>query len=134
MSSPFDAASAGHESRFCDFAEIQDSPEFRSLKSLHHRFVFPVTVAALGGYGAYITLAAFAHSFMSITVLGNITMGLVLGFLQIIMTFVVTLTYVAYANRVLDPRSSRLRADLPVVHYVPATQSFVRSDIAEDVR
>ncbi|MDV7090501.1 DUF485 domain-containing protein [Rhodococcus opacus] len=126
MASPLDA-SAASEAQICDFVRLQSSSEFQALKSRHRRFVFPVAVVALACYGTYISLAAFAHSFMSITVFGNITIGLILGFLQIVMTFAVTLAYVAYANRVLDPPAARLRAETE-------TDSRDRDGFVEGVR
>ncbi len=95
-----------------DYQKIQNSVEFRTLKSRQRRFVFPVTVAALLWYCGYVLLAAFAESFMAARVFGNITMGIVLGLLQIVTTFVVAIAYVRYSNRVLDPGVARLRASV----------------------
>jgi uncharacterized membrane protein (DUF485 family) len=95
-----------------DYQKVQSSTDFRTLKSRHRRFVFPVTVAALLWYCGYVLLAAFAESFMATRVLGNVTMGIVLGLLQIVTTFVVAIAYVRYANRVLDTGVARLRASV----------------------
>ncbi|GCB52850.1 DUF485 domain-containing protein [Streptomyces sp. NL15-2K] len=99
-----------------DYQEAQNSVQFRTLKSRHRRFVLPVTAVALVWYGGYTALAVSAESFMSIKVLGNVTMGIVLGLLQIVTTFLVTLAYVAYANQKLDPAIARLRAEAEVTH------------------
>ena len=63
----------------------------------------------LAWYGLYMYLAAYAHDFMSIRVFGNITSGLLFGLLQFVTTFIITLLYVSYANRVLDPAAEKLR-------------------------
>ena len=49
---------------------------------------------------------------MSQRIVGNINVGLVLGLLQFVTTFAVTWAYVRYADRVLDPRSSRIRDEM----------------------
>ncbi len=54
-------------------------------------------------------VAAYASGFMGTKVFGNITIGLVLGLLQFVSTFVITGLYVRYAGRVLDPASARIR-------------------------
>ena len=40
---------------------------------------------------------------------GNITVGLVLGLLQFVSTFVITTSYVRFAGRVIDPAATRIR-------------------------
>ena len=92
-----------------DFLSVQNSPEFQQLKRKQRRFIFPVAIAFLAWYGLYMYLAAYAHDFMSIRVSGNITTGLVFGVLQFVSTFLITLVYVSYANRVLDPAAEKLR-------------------------
>ena len=54
-------------------------------------------------------LAAYAPGFMGRPVVGNINIGLILGLLQFVTTFVITALYIRYAERVLDPASSRIR-------------------------
>jgi uncharacterized membrane protein (DUF485 family) len=101
-----DAALARHYARY---AAIDDSPEFRELRSKYRRFVFPVTLGALVFYFAYAILAAYAPGFMGETITGNINVGLVFGFLQFAMVFGVTTLYVRYARRTLDPAAEAIR-------------------------
>jgi uncharacterized membrane protein (DUF485 family) len=54
-------------------------------------------------------VASYARDFMAIKVLGNINVGLVIGLLQFVSTFLITTLYVNYANRHLDPAAARLR-------------------------
>lgn len=98
-----------------DYRNVQRSVPFRALKSRHQKFVFPVTLVALLWYSGYVLLAAFAEPFMAARVFGNVTMGLVLGLLQIVTTFVIAIAYVMYANRVLDPAVTRVRAEFEAV-------------------
>ena len=57
-------------------------------------------------------LAAYAADFMGTKLFGNINVGLVLGLLQFVTTFVVTSPYVRYADRILDPRSAKIREEM----------------------
>ena len=57
-------------------------------------------------------LSSFAPAFMSQRLWGDVTVGLVFGLGQFVTTFVITMTYVAYANRRLDQLAEELRDDL----------------------
>jgi uncharacterized membrane protein (DUF485 family) len=92
-----------------DFAAIHDSPEFAALRSRFRRFVFPVTALFFLWYLAYVLLAAYARDFMSQRLFGLVTVGLVLGLLQFVSTAAITVAYVRYARRHLDPRVAAIR-------------------------
>lgn len=85
------------------------SAEFATLRMRLRGFVFPMTVFFLSWYFLYVLLAAFAPHFMAIKVVGNVNVGLIFGFLQFVSTFAITTIYVRFANRFLDPISSRIR-------------------------
>ena len=89
---------------------VQASPEFRALRRRLRRFVFPMSALFLGWYLTYVLLASYAKPFMATKVAGNITVGLVLGLLQFVSTFVITTLYVRFANKHLDPAAERIRA------------------------
>ena len=91
------------------YQEVQASPEFADLRRRLRVFVFPVTAAFLAWYLLYVLLATFAPDFMSTKLIGDITVGLVIGLLQFVTTFAVTTIYVRYANHHLDPAAARLR-------------------------
>ncbi|HET8641927.1 MAG TPA: DUF485 domain-containing protein [Pseudonocardiaceae bacterium] len=95
-----------------DWSEVQSSAEFVELRRRLRRFVFPMTAAFLAWYLLYVLLATYARGFMSQKLFGNINIGLVLGLLQFVSTFLITWLYVRYANRRLDPLAEQLRADL----------------------
>ena len=82
---------------------------FTELRRTHRSFVFPMTVAFLVWYFAYVLLADYAHGFMSIKLIGNINVGLVLGLLQFVSTFAITAAYVRFANKKLDPQAEAIR-------------------------
>lgn len=95
-----------------DWKQVQDGPEFRELRKRLRNFVFPMTGLFLVWYLLYVVLADYAHGFMSTKLVGNINVGLVLGLLQFVSTFVITGLYVRFANRRLDPISDKIRADV----------------------
>ncbi|MFR9729126.1 DUF485 domain-containing protein [Saccharopolyspora sp. MS10] len=94
------------------WAEAQRSPEFAALRRRLRNFVFPVSAVFLVWYLIYVLLADYAHGFMSIKLVGNINVGLVLGLLQFVSTFLITTLYVRYANRNLDPVAEQIRERL----------------------
>ncbi|WP_394250135.1 DUF485 domain-containing protein [Arthrobacter pityocampae] len=95
-----------------DFTEVQQTEQFRELRKRHRSFVFPMAVFFLLWYFAYVLLADYAHDFMATPVVGNINIGIVLGLLQFVSTFAITMWYVSYANRRLDPIAANLRHEL----------------------
>jgi uncharacterized membrane protein (DUF485 family) len=95
-----------------DWKQVQDSPEFALLRRRLRTFVFPMTVLFLAWYLLYVLLADYAHGFMSMKLFGNINVGLIIGLLQFVSTFVITGLYVRYANRELDPIADKLRGEI----------------------
>lgn len=95
-----------------DYITIEQSPTFTKLKKRHRSFVFPLAVAFLLWYFAYVLLADYAHDFMSTPVWGNINVGLILGLSQFVTTFAITTWYVSYANKRLDPLAQEIRTEL----------------------
>ena len=103
-----DLADNGH----LDFQAVQTTAQFQELRRTHRSFVFPWTVVFLVWYFLYVILAAYFPEFMSIKMWGNINLGIVIGLLQFVSTFVITGLYVRFADRRLDPLAAQLRADL----------------------
>ena len=95
-----------------DFKEVQSTEQFQELRTRHRSFVFPLSIAFLLWYFAYVLLADYAVGFMSIKVWGNINVGLILGLLQFVSTFAITGWYVSYSNRKLDPIASAIRQEI----------------------
>ncbi|PPK66304.1 DUF485 domain-containing protein [Actinokineospora auranticolor] len=89
--------------------EVHASAEFVELRRRLRRFVFPMTVLFLVWYLVYVLLADYAHGFMATRLVGNLNVGLLLGLLQFVSTFVITSRYVRYADRKLDPLATRIR-------------------------
>lgn len=102
--------SASHDD--VDYIAVEESEPFQRLKRSQRSFVFPLAIAFLLWYFAYVLLSSFAGEFMSQRVWGAITVGLLLGLGQFVTTFAITMGYVAYANKKLDPQSKAIREDL----------------------
>jgi uncharacterized membrane protein (DUF485 family) len=94
------------------YTEIQRSERFQELKRRHRSIAFPLAAIFLAWYFLYVLLADYAHDFMSHKLTGNITVGLVMGLLQFVSTFVITAVYVRFANKHLDPVAMELRDKL----------------------
>lgn len=109
-----DAAASSHDAPASpvDFTEVQQTEQFKELRKRHRSFVFPMAVIFLLWYFLYVLLADYAHEFMATPVWGNINIGLILGLLQFVSTFGITMWYVSYANRRLDPIAANLRHEL----------------------
>ena len=99
----------GHHPSAESWTTAHASAEFAVLRKRLRGFVFPMTAFFLAWYFAYVLLAAFAPDVMAIKMIGNINVGLIFGLLQFASTFAITTMYVRYANRNLDPASSRIR-------------------------
>ena len=91
------------------WVDVQASDDFAELKHRLRKFVFPVSGLFLAWYLLYVLLADYAHDFMSTKVIGNINVGLIIGLLQFVSTFVITTVYVRFANKHIDPAAEQLR-------------------------
>lgn len=94
-----------------DYEKFQAKPEFQAYKSRFRRFVFPLTAAFMLWFLLFVLLGAYAHDFMARPLLG-MNVGLWLGLSQFATTFAITMWYVSFANKKLDPATEALRAEL----------------------
>ncbi|HLP23864.1 MAG TPA: DUF485 domain-containing protein [Microbacteriaceae bacterium] len=92
-----------------DFGAIQESGTFQELRRKQRGFVFPVLIVCMVWYFGYVLLAAYAKDFMGTPLIGSFNVGLLLGLLQVVTTFAVTMWYVSFANRELDPIAAEIR-------------------------
>lgn len=97
------------------YVVMQHSPDFIDLKSRYRRFSFPMTVAFLAWYFAFVLCAVFAPEWMATPVWGNINIGIIFGLLQFVSTGIITVVYVRYASKQLDPRAMVIRAEFEQV-------------------
>ncbi len=94
------------------YLQVQTSAEFAGLRRALRTFVFPTTVAFLVWYGLYVVLSAYARSFMSHKVAGNVNVALIFGLLQFASTFLIAWAYARYAGRRLDPVAGKIRDEI----------------------
>jgi uncharacterized membrane protein (DUF485 family) len=59
-------------------------------------------------YFLYVLLSVYAKEFMGTRVIGNITWGLILGLLQFVTTFAITMYYARWADREFDTGAEAL--------------------------
>lgn len=102
-------SSTGERSTGTVYEQMQATPEFADLRSRLRRFIFPMSALFLAWYLLYVVLASYAPEFMAIKVVGNINVGLIIGLLQFVSTFVITTLYVRFANKHIDPAAEALR-------------------------
>lgn len=93
------------------YLAAQEAPDFQDLRQRYRGWVLPVAAGALVWYFLYVALAAYAPGFMGRPVLGNINIGLIAGLLQFVTTFGITALYIRFADRTLDPVSTRVREE-----------------------
>ena len=105
----FDGGSPTHTPEEARYVDMQQNPEFQDLRRRYRGWVIPVAIGSLVWYFLYVALAAYAPGFMGAKLFGNINVGLIAGLLQFVSTFGVTAMYIRFADRTLDPVSSRLR-------------------------
>ncbi|MBZ8176326.1 DUF485 domain-containing protein [Corynebacterium poyangense] len=87
---------------------MQQSQEFHELRSAYRSFTFPMSVAFFLWYVAYVLLSIFFPAQMSIPFLG-MNVGLWLGVLQFVTTFIITWAYIKYANQNIEPKAAAIR-------------------------
>lgn len=97
-----------------EFSAVAMSPEYVELRRRFTRFAFPMTAAFLIWYFAYVLLSVYARDFMATPVFGNVNLGILLGLMQFVTTFLITGLYIRHARKNLDPIAAKLRAELEV--------------------
>jgi uncharacterized membrane protein (DUF485 family) len=90
--------------------EVQASPEFQAMRRSFRRFVFPMTVAFLVWYFAYVLMAAYATEFFATPVFGNVNVGILFGLGQFLSTALITIAYVRWTDRNLDRQAAEIGA------------------------
>ena len=94
------------------YVREQEDPDFVELRRRYRGFAFPMTVAFLVWYFAFVLAAVFAPHWMAKPVFGAINVGVVFGLLQFVSTGLITWLYVRHANRKLDPLAAEIRDEL----------------------
>lgn len=93
------------------YKRLAETEDFQELRRRYRGFVFPWTVAFLSWYLLFVVLSNWAPDFMSTTVVGYINLGLVLGLLQFVTTFLIAWHYSRRAATQFDPLAAKVRAE-----------------------
>jgi uncharacterized membrane protein (DUF485 family) len=94
------------------YERVQASSEFQELKRRFRAWTFPMTAAFLAWYLLYVVLSGWARDFMAVKLLGNINVGMFLGLLQFVSTFLIAWAYARHAGKHLDPLADKLRHEV----------------------
>ena len=95
-----------------DFHRVQNSDEFRALRSAFRGFAFPMTVAFLVWYAFYVLGSIWLRDFMMTPVFGVLNLGFLIGLGQFVTTFLITWLYIRYMGRKIDPIATSIREEL----------------------
>jgi uncharacterized membrane protein (DUF485 family) len=95
-----------------DYVAFESTERFRNLQHRRRRFVVPLVVFFLVWYFGFVIVAAYLPDVMAQPVWGSVNLGLLLGLGQFVTTFAITIWYVAFSNRTLDPLGAELRTEL----------------------
>jgi uncharacterized membrane protein (DUF485 family) len=85
----------------------------RELAASRTRIAFALTAATVVVYFGFILLVAFGKPLLATLVAPGLTLGILLGALVIVVSWLFTWTYVRWANLHYDPGLRRLRSGRP---------------------
>jgi uncharacterized membrane protein (DUF485 family) len=91
-----------------DWMRIERSEDFRELTSRRNRFIAVASAVTFGAFAVYLGLAVFAHGVMGTRVLGGIPLAWPLAMSQVLLTWVVTWSYLRKADRDFAPLEERI--------------------------
>ena len=91
-----------------DWMRIERSDDFRELTSRRNRFIAGASTVTFGVFAVYLGLAVFAHGLMGTTVLGGVPLAWPLAMSQVLLTWVVTWSYLRKADREFAPLEQRV--------------------------
>ncbi|MGW9023614.1 DUF485 domain-containing protein [Streptomyces sp. NPDC055722] len=83
--------------------------DLRVLRTAYRRLRRVATLTALGYFTLFLVLSAFTPTFMARPVSGGLTVGLLLGLLQVPVTCLAIAVYEYTARRTVDPIADRIR-------------------------
>jgi uncharacterized membrane protein (DUF485 family) len=92
---------------------VPDEADLGTLEQLaakRLRVALGLTAAMLVVYFGFILLIAFAPGFLAERIVDGLSVGIVLGVVVILATWVLTWTYVRWMNRVYEPAIRELEA------------------------
>jgi uncharacterized membrane protein (DUF485 family) len=83
---------------------------YQQLKEARITILIPLILLTITSYFSFIWVIAFNPNFFSILIFDtNISIGIFLGFLLILLIFLITLIYVYFANKILEPLINKIK-------------------------
>lgn len=95
-----------------EFIAMHNSEKFHDLKKTFRSFAFPMSILFFLWYLVYLIAAVYLPDFYAIKVFGGLNLAFLLGFAQIMSTFVITWLYIRFANKHLEPRTEAIRNEM----------------------
>jgi uncharacterized membrane protein (DUF485 family) len=89
--------------------DVDHGAELERLSSQRFRFAAILTAVMVVVYFGFILLIAFGKGFMGEILTDGLSVGILLGVIVILTTWVLTWIYVRWANRTYEPAARRLR-------------------------
>ena len=86
---------------------------YQQLKEARIKILIPLILLTITSYFSFIWVIAFNPNFFSILIFDtNISIGIFLGFLLILLIFLITLIYVYLANKILEPLINKIQTNV----------------------
>ncbi|MEJ5927631.1 DUF485 domain-containing protein [Corynebacterium sp. H128] len=92
-----------------EFRAMQSSPQFQELRSTFRSFTFPMSIVFFVWFIGYVLVATYMPDLMGKIIFGNVNLGIILGLLQFLTTFLITWIYIKFANKNIEPRAAAIR-------------------------
>jgi len=91
--------------------KIREAKEiYRQLKEARIKILIPLILLTITSYFSFIWVIAFNPNFFGTLIFDtNISIGIFLGFLLILLIFLITLIYVYLANKILEPLIKKIQ-------------------------
>jgi uncharacterized membrane protein (DUF485 family) len=86
---------------------------YQQLKEARIKIIIPLILLTITSYFFFIWVIAFNPNFFGILIFDtNISIGIFLGFLLILLIFLITLIYVYLANKILEPLINKIQENV----------------------
>ncbi len=92
--------------------KIKNNPSYQELVTKRGSFAWKMTIGMLVVYYAFILTIAFSPSTLGISMGGVMTIGIPIGIIIILFSFIMAGVYTARANSEFDKLTKKLKDDL----------------------
>ncbi|MFF7374858.1 DUF485 domain-containing protein [Streptomyces massasporeus] len=93
----------------CAYESHRDDADLTALRSAYRLLRRISTLTALGSFVVYVVLSCYAPGLMGSKVTGELSLGMALGILQLVVTFAAVFWYGRSAQRSVDPLARAVR-------------------------